>query len=80
MSSVTLSLFSPLLLLPLEFNQPPSTLLQVLFFCIFGLLSLWACRHPRLGIRGQRGTGRLFAGFCLVWGLVTLRNAFRFVE
>lgn len=53
---------------------------QVLSFCIFGLLSLWAWRHPGLGIRGQRGTGRLFAGFCMAWCLVTLRNAFRFVE
>ncbi|KAL4443301.1 hypothetical protein ABPG75_011038 [Micractinium tetrahymenae] len=53
---------------------------QVLFFCFFGLLSLWAYRHRHLGIRGRRGTGRLFAGFCLVWCLVTLRNAFRFVE
>ncbi|KAL4423415.1 hypothetical protein ABPG77_009993 [Micractinium sp. CCAP 211/92] len=53
---------------------------QIIFFCIFGLLSLWAGRHPRLGIRGHRGTARLFLGFGLVWGLVTLRNAFRFVE
>lgn len=54
--------------------------LQINFFCIFGLLSVWAGRHPRLGIRGQRCTARLFLGFGLVWGLVTLRNAFRFVE